>query len=146
MLTTYKFGDVSFVFRGSLANGYADGECITIEVPEDQWLEKEGSDGQIHRSLKPLAKVLVKLKLMQTSPYNDFLSNASILDVSTGEGAGSLLIKDVSGSNMLMSSLAYIKRLPNQGYGVEVGTREWTFTATAPVMNVGGNIPNIPSI
>lgn len=50
-----------------------------------------------------------------------------------------LIFRDASGTTVLKSADAYIKRVPNGSFGKEVGTREWTFHCGTLECDVGGN-------
>jgi hypothetical protein len=50
-----------------------------------------------------------------------------------------LIVRDGSGTTVLKSADAYIKRVPNGSLGKEISTREWTIHCGTLECDIGGN-------
>jgi hypothetical protein len=143
MLYTFDPKLMITVFKGHPITGFAEGSVLTIERTEDMFSEKVGVSGEVARSKSNNRSGTVKITLMQTSPDNDFLSTMAVLDEVGNAGVGELMIKDVLGTSLYMSSQAYLKKIASAEYGKEVNSREWNFFCADLNIFVGGNIPQL---
>ena len=138
----YDAGDVSMVFMGILIDsGYADGEFLTIEQEEQDFLTKVGTDGEVTRSKSNNRHAVIKLKLMQTSDGNTLLSALNNIDVNTpgGLGVGPMMILDQNGTTVYTAKSCWIAKPPDVSLDRTATSREWTLECASLVRLDGSN-------
>ena len=124
-MKTYDPSKVVFVFLGSIITGFADGSFIKAARNEDTYKLTKGAGGEGCRSRSLNRSGKVTCTLMQSSLSNDILSAAQTLDELTGAGVGPLLIKDLSGTALVVAENAWIVKPADVDFAKEVGSREW---------------------
>lgn len=130
------------MFYGEIEmQGFAQDAAISVEHDEDDWSLVVGVDGEGTRSKTSNASATITVSLMQSSPVNDLLSAARILDNTTpgGTGGKALLIKDNSGTTIFSAETAWIQKAPTAELSREATTREWVFRTDNLVANHGSN-------
>ena len=130
------------VFMGILIDsGYADGEFLTIEQEEQDFLTKVGTDGEVTRSKSNNRHAIIKLKLMQTSDGNTLLSALNNIDVNTpgGLGVGPMMILDQNGTTVYTAKSCWIAKPPDVSFDRTATSREWTLEVANLIRVDGGN-------
>lgn len=138
---TYDPAFVSMFYGEIEMQGFAQDAAISVEHDEDDWSLVVGVDGEGTRSKTSNASATITVSLMQSSPVNDLLSAARILDNTTpgGTGGKALLIKDNSGTTIFSAETAWIQKAPTAELSREATTREWVFRTDNLVANHGSN-------
>lgn len=137
---TYDPKKVLVIIGGVPMSGFSDGDFIKAVRDEDAFMKKVGVDGETSRAKNNNRSGSLTLTLMQTSLSNDVLSGFAAADELASAGVVPVLIKDLSGTTTFFSSDAWIKKMPEGGFGKEVGTREWVLDTTAIDAFIGGNL------
>lgn len=121
---------------------FAEGSFITCEPDQDDYAIKRGTDGRVDFVRNIGRTFTVKCRILQTSLFNDALSAARLLDLTTNTGPLPLIIKDLQGWSLQFFPQARIIGNPQLAYGDTTESREWVFKCTNGDMFIGGNIIN----
>jgi hypothetical protein len=138
----YDANQVSIIIGTiNVEEGWDDGEFITIEFNEDQYIHVKSTDGMSTRSKSNNVSAILTLKLMQSSPSNDALSALWALDQLGNNGAGivPLRINDKSGRSVYTALECWISKHPDVAFDREPTAREWTIEIADLVPLTGGN-------
>lgn len=130
-------------FAGQRLTGFADGEFITVSQKSDGFSEVIGTDGtDVSRSKSNDRRATVVVKLMQTSPSNDFMStiHQTDLDAPNGAGVGTFMMQDLGGTTLVHDDSAWIVKFPDESKDRTSKANEWTLTLPKPTRVVGGNV------
>lgn len=137
---TYDPRKVTLTFAGSEISGYADGTFIEIEAIGDGVTSKCGADGEVSRAMSADTRKTITVTLAGTSSSNDVLSNIYNRDQLSGDGIGSLIVKDLSGTTYITAPQAWIVKSATKGFSVEGEDVEWTIeTGQVTENTIGGN-------
>ncbi len=136
---TYGSKTVQQVFDNQIITGTAKGTFVEAEYNSDAVTLMVGSDGEGARAMSADRSGTVKLTLLQTSPFNDVLSAALILDQATGLGTKSYFCKDARGSTLIHAAQCWVKKCANVVLADEIQGREWTIETSDLDVFVGGN-------
>lgn len=142
MAKIYDSNQVTLVFMGiPITSGFADGEFLSIEQSEADFVVKVGTDGEVTRSKTNNRHATIKVKLMQTSSGNALFSVVNNLDVLTpgGAGVGPMLVRDRQGTSLYTSLACWIAKPPDVSFDKEATPREWTLECDQLVRFDGGN-------
>lgn len=132
----YDPRQVQVTYNGVPLHGFADGDYITISADADAVGAAQGADGEVVINRGPTRLHTVTLRLMQTSSSLTFIAGEAAIQAA-GAVAKPLVITDINNGSQTVFDLAWIKRIPDQNYGVEAGTREVQFGGV-PVINMQG--------
>ncbi len=136
---TKRPSDLIMVWNGIPITDYAPGTYIEWARNADAFALTVGSGGSAARAASSDRSGTVTVTLLQTSPVNAALSAAAVLDETTGDGVGPLLIKDLSGADVVSAESAWIRKQPDGEESNEVTNRVWVFESDALIINLGGN-------
>ena len=136
---TYDPNKVIATFKGNIITGYGKDSRIEAERSEDVFSLVVGCDGESARSVNRNKSGTVKVTLLATSPTNDVLAAALMLDEATGVGAGELSIEDTNGTSLVHAAAAWVKKMVPLKRGKEVEENEWTLETGEIDVFVGGN-------
>lgn len=144
--TVYSLAAVGFIFGGVPATGFAEGGAFTIAMKEDFFSSQVGVSGEVVRaaSLNELAEV--SLMLLQSSPYNDYLSaihTADKLSSKMGKGGSGVLpfaAVDTNGTTYAQAGQMWITKAPDLKRTNKNSDVEWKFEAAAMKVFIGGMI------
>jgi hypothetical protein len=137
---TYDPKEVSASFNGLDITGYAEGTFINAEPAEDAFTKVVGSDGKATRTANPDRSGRITLTLKQSSPINGFLSIMANADKVKKNVVGPFIIKDNSGSGLVMCSNAWIAKEPSMTFGKDAENRDWIFDCEdMTIPSAGGN-------
>jgi hypothetical protein len=139
----YDPDQVVVYFLGQRLVGFADGEFVTVAQQSDGFSDVVGTDGtDVSRSKSNDRRVTATVKLMQTSPSNDFLSTAhqGDLDAPNGAGVGTFLIQDLGGTTLVHDDNAWIIKFADESKDRTAKANEWAIRLARPTRIVGGNV------
>lgn len=139
MAKTFDSKQVTVYYNGLLLEGYAPGDFLTVERDEDMFTKSVGASGASARAKTNNAGGMITLRLLQTSESNDELSALALLDEQSNLGSGALMIKDNSGTMLVVCDDAWIKKLPTVTLGTEISVKEWVFDCGNLQYNAGSN-------
>jgi hypothetical protein len=123
----YDPADVVFTFLANIITGFADSSFIKASRNEESWKVSVGADGEACRVRSRNVTGRVTLTLQQSSASNDILSAAVVLDELTGQGVGPLLIKDLSGTLLVVAKNAWVVKPADVDLAKDLSPREWLF-------------------
>lgn len=136
---SYDPAQVSVIFAGIPVEGYADGTFIVAARDNPSFNKMVGSDGEGARAKSNDTGGSVTLTLMQTSISNDALSALALLDETTGDGVGPLLIKDGLGRTLIQAESAWLEKPADAEFAREISNREWVIQSDNLQIFDGGN-------
>lgn len=145
MLQTYDPKKVIATFGGSEIIGFAEGTFITVERAEDSFSVQTGSDGETLRVRNRNRAGTITLTLMQSSPSNDILSAAWILDENAGKGVAPFGLAEKGGTTSVVAPNTWVQKPATVEYGKEASSREWVLSSDKIDMVVGG-LPLLASL
>lgn len=133
---------IALVFAGIPITGYAKGTFVSIAYNEDAFVLSIGADGEGTRAKTNNKSATIEFTLTQSSPSNDLLSAIHNLDQMSpgGDGIGPFFLKDLFGTSLAIAETAWVRKMPDAGYGPETGERVWTLETDSLLENVGGNL------
>jgi len=138
--STYSPSDVSFKLYGLFeVNGFSSGSFISILKDQARFSTTVGAQGNVSRMHHPNDVYRVTISLAQSSLWNQILNAIHELDESSLVGMFPLVISDGSGDSFFVSSTAWIDGVPDVSYSNGMEVREWSFTCSDMVYNLGGN-------
>jgi len=135
----YDPAEVTITFAGIIVEGYADGTFITAARNNPSFSLKVGASGEGARAKSNDRSGTVTLTLLQSSASNDLLSAQAALDEASGDGIGSLLIKDLSGTTLCSAETAWIQKPADVEYAKEISDRQWVLETDILNIFAGGN-------
>ena len=143
LVTNYDPKKVVMIFGGVPLGGYADGTFLEISPNDEEGMKKVvGADGEVARAQSNDNTNQVVFTLMQSSQSNAHLSAVRNADKLTGKAIQPLAITDLNGSTLKYWPQAWIRGDPTEGFGKEVGERQWTLdTGQIAEGAVGGLLP-----
>jgi len=125
----------------TINSGYDDGPFLKLEMADDAFKTKQGTDGSVTRyaTHNNLAKMTVML--MQTSDGNALLSTIHELDkkVPGGKGIAPFMIRDRQGTSIYSGRFSWVSKPPDVTMDREPTVREWEIAAIIENRLDGGN-------
>lgn len=140
-VATYQPDLVTVAFQGVPITGFAPGEFISAVRNNDSWNLSVGSGGDATRAKSGDKSGRVTLTLLGSSASNAALSAIVATDEATGAGVGALLVKDLSGADVVVAGTAWIVKPPDLTKSNEESNREWVFESDNLEIVAGGNVP-----
>ncbi len=137
---TYDPAEILCSYLGIPITAFGPDTFVTAERNEDAFMLAVGAGGETARARNRNRSGRVTFTLLASSPENDLLSQAYLLDELRGEGVGPLFVKDRLGTTIVAAQNAWILKLPAIEYAKEVGVREWTIECDRVDIYEGGNI------
>lgn len=135
-LRTYSADQISVILSDRPVTGLNE---VTIERDNDLFSEDVGMAGEVARVKSNDRRGTITLKLMQTSPENDYLSNLFAKDEFTGSSPFGILIRDQNGTSLYESLKSWIIKPASSTFGKELNEREWMIRCADLKVFVGGN-------
>ena len=129
------------ISQGAGQSGYDDGEWFSAKPRTASFLDGEGTDGSVWRSATNSRLLDCSINLLQTSNSNAYLSGLLLADENTqgGAGIGSLVLKDLQGTTLLLCSRAWIKAPVEFMFDRGVKGNKWPLVAVRDQWVAGGN-------
>lgn len=127
-------------FRGIQVLGYFEGTFISVERSEDAFEKMVGAGGDVTRVRNRDQSGSVTFTLMAESVTNDLFSAVQVEDELFGTGFGALLVKNLNGTTLIESPIAWIRKLPTVEYADTASGREWIIDCAELLMLVGGAV------
>jgi hypothetical protein len=133
-LQNYNSADYTMVFMGILIDsGLEEEDFLSIEQAADDFTTEVGADGEVARARTNNSTAVIKLKLMQTSSGNTFLTALNNLDkaaATNGAGIGPMLVRSRrSGTTVYTAAHCFIQKPPVVNLSSKTTPREWTLFA-----------------
>jgi len=154
-LTTYSFFDITCTFTDPFSGtninlGYGAGiakEGIAFEMLEDKDFWAIGSDGKIMHSLRASKGGRLTVRLLKTSPTNNYLSviynQQSLIPQAWGQNI--ISARDVlQGDVLRMTSVAFARQ-PVITYAEDGGMNEWLFFGALDQL-LGVGVPDLAAV
>lgn len=141
-LKIYDANQITLVAVGVTINsGYADGPFVKLEMADDAFKTKVGTDGSVTRYATHNNLAKMTIMLMQTSDGNALLSTIHELDkkVPGGKGVAPFMIRDRSGTSIYSGRFSWVSKAPDVTMDREVTDREWEVGAVIENRLDGGN-------
>lgn len=130
----FDIKELAVVVGGALISGYASGgEAVSVTFNRELATLIVGADGEAARSKMNDDSAEVKIRLLQSSTYNDTFSGYA----RTRQNF-TLAIKDNNGNTIMAAETAWVKNRPDVSFGEEVGEREWTLETDRLESLIGG--------
>lgn len=122
-------------------SGYADGSFLNITRVIPHATLYTGADATNVRVTRNVRNVDITLTLHQSAESNDVLSALLLKDEQERnlDWLFAITVKDTSGRSILSSTQAFIGTVPDQGFGTDIGTRDWVLHAVGSDTIIGGN-------
>jgi len=155
MATTYSFLDVTATFTDNngdaISLGYGAGtakEGITAEMLDDKSKLDIGADGTPMHSLRASNAARIMVRLLKTSPTNNYLS------VSYGEqrltpslwGQNTISVRDILQGDVLSAEAVAFSRQPVITYAEDATMNEWSFLCGSLDELLGVGIPDLSAL
>lgn len=125
-LAKYNPDQVVITCGGSLIQGFADGEFITVENISPTFEDVVGTDGEVARSKSNDRRLKIVIKLLQTSLSNAVLS--SLLAADDADPAGvtfDFSMEDALGGTVAQGPEAWVIQPPASSFDRTAKSREW---------------------
>jgi hypothetical protein len=138
---TYDADEVTIGLGPILAEGFQDGEMVSIEPGAEVFTDVVGTDGQVTRSKTLNKTATITVKLMQSSSTNDLFSALLTTDANAPNGAGvvPIFIRDRNGRSLHTGAHAWLSAWPAVTYDRGATVREWVIRVSRLTTFVGGN-------
>ncbi len=131
----YSARNTSFIYGGLPAIGLADDNAFEITFDEDGYTFTEGLDGFVTASETFSSLATAKLRLLTTSPYNDYLQTAFTAQRANPATAFKpFLFADLMGTLKVTSAQALIIKTADITTSKDVPVREWMIKITNPIV------------
>jgi hypothetical protein len=146
---TYSFLDVQATIQGPGGGGPvgagagAASEGISIEFEEDKDRMVVGADGQFMHSLNASKAGRINIRLLKTSPTNEFLESLYNFQTvsSLFHGQNTLVVTNVVTGDVYTCTGVAFQKFPRNDYAKEAGMLEWNFNAGTIDVVLGEGIP-----
>lgn len=135
---SYNPRQVSYIYAGSIIEGFADGTFINVARNEDSASYQRGAQGGGTRTLTSDKSGRVTATLQQTSPSNATFSAQLAAQELSGGGIASGVIKDDGGNDLHDFETGWIVRPADADYANELSNREWIVETDSLGMQVLG--------
>lgn len=135
----HSIENVTLLIAGVPITALAPGnDAIIITYASPMFTDVASADGNSVASRIVDNRAEVKIKLLQTSPSNAYLSTF-ITSILAGVYVPiPFLLRDVGGTTLYTAPNVYISERPAVSYGAEQNVREWTFRALQMRSFIGG--------
>jgi hypothetical protein len=138
MVPTYDPKLVILSLGEIIFSGYADGTMIQAARDGDSFTKHVGADGEVSRTRNRNRSGAVTVTLKQTSLTNDALSALLAADELLGTGIRPLRLRDMSGTTLLASDRAWLRKPADAEFGKDQSDRQWIIECATLAGNVGG--------
>jgi hypothetical protein len=142
-LATYNAAQVVLAWGGvTIAAGYADGEFVSADYDADAFSLYIGTDGSGTRSKSNNKSAKFSIRLAQSSPMNDYMSEMHNKDLREDNGGGIMpfLLEDKSGRTLIRANHVWIVKHAPVSMDRGVKERVWPMQTEKADTIVGGNV------
>ena len=101
-------------------------DSIQFKRSADSYTKTVGLTGEVVRSRQYDKSGECILKVMKTSPLNDYLSGLRALDEQANGGVVPIIAKHFDSLTTIATAYAWVRKNPDYPLGKEVGEVEWT--------------------
>ena len=123
--SSYSFREVLVTYGAVKIQGFAEGDCVTIETPENITMSV-GEDGRFVNNLRRQGPSTVGLRLMADSPSIAHLSAQANLQAKGLNRAGQpLKIVHIGTGETWVMAQGFVPKQADVTFSGEVGVREW---------------------
>lgn len=137
-LKVYSPADVALTLGGlDVSQGMGDGDFFTCEPASESHTSKVGADGSVAIAKNLDTRANAKIVTMQTSSANAILGALMARDAVVPFEMRDL----ATGSLVVTSPTAKIKKWPNAARGKEIGQLEWEIELFAATWAHGATVP-----
>ena len=136
---TYDPKKIAIIIGGYIIDGFVDGDFVSAEKAGDAFAMKSGADGFVTRVAQNHPEGSITIKLMQSSPANAVLQTLYQADEATGQAAFPVTVKDLFGGDLVTTSQAWFRKIPNFSKGRDIGENEWVLDCADLTIIHGGN-------
>lgn len=140
-VATYQPDFVTVAYLGAPITGFAPGTFVSAVRNNDTWNISVGSGGDATRAKSGDKSGRVTITLLGSSASNAVLSAFASVDERAGTSVGPLLVKDLSGADVIKAGTAWIVKPADQEKSNEETNREWIFETDDLEITSGGNVP-----
>lgn len=137
---TYDPAEHLVSFLGNILTAFGPDSFIEAERNEEAFTLTVGAGGEPARARNRNISGRVTITLLATSPENDLLSNAMLLDEIAGEGIGPLFLKDQGGTMVVHAESAWIVKAPAISRAKEVPVYVWIIECAKMEVFAGGTL------
>jgi hypothetical protein len=123
----YNPDEITITLDGTLLEGFADGEFVTIEETSPRITSVSGSDGEVAVSKHMDRRATITVKLLATSDSNDKLDELMAMN-EAGPGLPGIkpvFIRDRQGRSIHEADHAWVMEAPAVAFDRSAGSREW---------------------
>lgn len=115
-------------------------EAESIEVTTDnrRWTRSTGGRGSSVRNKMLNRGGVVRITYPAHEPINTILSGVAKTDDLTENQVGTMTIKDLNGTSLVIGMDAFLEDIPDPTFGQESGTRVWVWQIGVVDKFVGG--------
>jgi hypothetical protein len=138
MVYSYSAQDVSIIIGGMTVEGIEDGSFVSITASQPVFKTKRTASGTISRTLIKNQQYNMKVRLTQTSEFNDKLWLLLTTDKSVGDAIFPIFVKDFSSGTSLIAGQAWICDFPEITYSNGMEIREWSIDFTSEALAISG--------
>jgi hypothetical protein len=135
---SYAPDKVIVIVAGVPLTGYGEDNAIEVAPESDLSTSKVGIDGDVTRSISTDRRVTLTVRLMQSSPSNDYLSGLLGIDLITGGRLFPITVQHLTGRDLVVAPQAWLSRRPTLILGREAQEREWAFQTGALAVWIAG--------
>lgn len=132
--------------QGVPATQVAADTFFEFSMESDQVLDEVGGRGDVVRTINLDQRATVKVTLLQTSTFNDFLSALVANDLnalgpagSGGYSVGASSLVDLNGTTEINAEESWVVKYADAGFGSKPNTRVWTIRFARATVKIGGN-------
>lgn len=135
-IKTYNPTQVAIILGGAIVTGW---NRVSVSYEDDAYEHSVGTDGEEMRSKKNDLRATMTLALTQSSDSNQVISALAAADRATDGGTIPVLIKDNSGSTVVESESAWVKKTADMSRERGPSDVEWTFSLSNAIIFIGGH-------
>ena len=130
------------ILAGYRIEGY-DLEFFSVETDFNRYSLVQGIDGDAARVRNKLRSGTITIRLLQSSPSNNFMSYTSIIDELSGVGVLPFVAKERGfGGSTIVAPSCFITKIPDPTFGVTHQAREWRLRSDNIFIYLAGLSPD----
>jgi hypothetical protein len=135
---TYDSSEVHLILGGTPIGGFARDSGIKVTFPENQMGHIEDNRGNVARYSLNSYTCLIEINLTQDSSGNDFMMELAEFDRVSKMGITPMMLNDGNGTTIISSPEAWVEKIAEPEFMVELGIRTWDIRAINIQRWVGG--------